>query len=285
MTILIKQFLNWITANKAPKTLENYAHYLGRFLKFTGDVDPSAITLLLIEAFQAHLTEQNFSARTINYHLATVRSLAGFCKRREIRFVNPDCIELPKYINKVAEFLTTEETHTLLDSISTNTALLLRNKALLHLLYSTGMRIGEIYRLNRNDIDLVRKEFTILGKGNRYRLTFLSSDAEYWLKKYLDTRSDDHPALFINYTFRKSDKRLTITMMENIIRTAAQRIWPDRKITCHTLRHSFATDLLHNGAELKAIQELLGHSSIVTTQIYLHYTNVQLGKVYAKFHT
>jgi site-specific recombinase XerD len=284
MTTLITQFLTWVGVSKAPKTLENYAHYLSHFLQYMGNVDYQSVTIKQIEAYHNYLIEQRYSDRTINYHLSALKSLAHFAKRHEIRFVNPDCIELPKYVNRRAEFLTTEEVHQLLDFIPTNTAIHIRNKALLHLLYSTGMRIGEVYRMNVQDIDLVRKEFTILGKGNRYRLTFLSGEAEYWLKKYLDGRDDNHPALFINYTRRPTDKRLTITMMENIVRNYARQIWPDRKITCHTLRHSFATDLLHNGAEIKAVQEMLGHSNIQTTAIYLHYTNTQLGKVYEKCH-
>lgn len=283
MNILIKQFLLFTERQKAKKTLENYTHYMANFLQFVGDINVSDVTVYMIEDYRMWLEkEKTLSDCTVHYHLAALRSFARWCERYDHTFVQADRIELPKYHKKPACFLTTEEMHRLLDSQPVNNLLQARNRALMEFLYSTGLRVGEVYRMDRWDVNLKTHEFTIIGKGNRTRIVFLSDRAEYWMGKYLDMRTDTEKALFIGFT--RCSTRLTTVSMEQIVRDHAKKLF-DKKVTVHTLRHSFATNLLENGADIKAIQEMLGHENIQTTSLYLHLTNSRLRHIHDVCHS
>lgn len=278
MEILVKQFLLYVERYKSLSTLENYTHYLANFVLFARE---RAITNTTPEDFFDWLQAKDYAVNTIGYHLAALKGLAGWCEKYGHPFISPKLITIPKYIRKEAVHLETEDMHTLLASIPTQTLLGLRNRALMEFLYSTGLRIGEVHNLNRSDVNLKTREFTVLGKGGKTRLVFMSNRAEEWMKKYLEARSDSHQALFIG--FRRGSERLTTAMMEAIVREHARKLF-DRKITCHTFRHSFATNLLVNGADIKAVQTLLGHENIQTTSMYLHLTNNRLRHIYDVCH-
>lgn len=276
MSILIKQFISYLERLKSPHTVTNYSLYLSRFLKYIGDKPIADITVSDVGAYHQYLNSTNLCKATISFHIAAIRSLAIFCKKYEIRFLKPSSIEIPKYVSKRVECMSQEEAHSVMDAMPTKTEPELRDKALLELLYSTGMRIGEVYRLNIINVDLKNREFTILGKGNIYRPVFLSERAAFWIKKYINTRADSNPALFISY--KKGINRLSIVSMQRIVRLAAGSL--HRKITPHTFRHTFATNLLINGADIMAVKDMLGHKFLSTTQMYLHYNNSTLHKVF-----
>lgn len=264
-------------------TVINYANYLEHFLTYIGDIPPSAVKMKNIDEYMGWLSSNNYSVSTINYHLTAIRSLAKFADLYDYPFLQPKKILLPKYRAKPAEFLTSEEVHILLNRFDGDDIVDLRNRAFVEFIYSTGMRIGEALKLRKSDVNIHTKQFTIIGKGNRTRIVFLSDDAVLHLSNYLKKRFDDQDCLFASHGRRKQGG-MTRASFELIIRKKAAEVFPGRKITPHTFRHSFATDLLHNGADIKAVQDLLGHSNIQTTQYYLHYTNLQLRHVYDLYH-
>lgn len=300
LSSLIIRFLEHaeIGKNQSPKTIQNYHHYLTRFLNWAGDIDPNNITLEMIHKYRLYLNRysdergRTLSPKTQNYHLIALRAFLKYLTRNDIPCLAPEKIELSQTEKRSVEFLTREELERLFTAIELSGKNGLRDRAILETLFSTGLRVSEITHLNRDQIDLKRKEFMVRGKGRKPRIVFLSDRCAVWLDRYLVTRTDNWKPLFINSGRHRSDedldlhekKRLTEVSIQNIIRKTALKAGIIKRVTPHTLRHSFATNLLFRGADLRSVQDLLGHASITTTQIYTHLTNKQLREVHQRFH-
>lgn len=320
---LIKDFLEYleIERNVSQLTIRNYAHYLGRFWSFLSayplspgvkpvksvkpaDLDSkqrvkaSDITAESIRQYRLYLSryvddhDMTLKRVTQNYHLIALRSFLKYLLKRDIAVVAPEKIDLPKAESHSIQFLEREQIDRLLNMPELSKKEGMRDKAILELLFSTGLRVSELVGLNRDQINFERKEFGVIGKGRRARVVFLSDSAVDWTKRYISTRDDDAPALFIRYAGKKPDdgqdvneaKRLTPRSVQRLVEKYAKKAKLPLKITPHGLRHSFATDLLSGGADLRAIQEMLGHKNVSTTQIYTHVTNPQLKEIHNKFH-
>jgi site-specific recombinase XerD len=301
------QFLEYleIERNRSKLTLRNYDHYLKRFVDFCAGqkvTDPLDIDLELIRSFRLYLnrlTENNKSLKIItqNYHLIALRSFLKYLAKRDIKSLAAEKIELPKTPARTVEFLDTTDIERLIKATDEEKDKLtrLRDRAILEMLFSTGLRISELVSIKRDGINLKRGEFAVRGKGDKMRLVFVSPKAVECLNQYIKERKDNSKALFIRHDAKESVEKqmesmsekvsgLTARTIQRIIKKYAKLAGIMKKITPHTLRHSFATDLLTNGADLRSVQELLGHSSISTTQIYTHLTNKRLRDVYDNFH-
>jgi site-specific recombinase XerD len=296
-----------IEKNQAEKTAENYAHYLKRAEDFFGeDKDVGALNFREVRNFLLHLADlkvrgQKLSVKTRGYHAIALRALFKFLAKRDVDCLAAEKIEVPKSEKRVVEFLTAEELERLFGAVgNVGTSLKpvpirdLRDAAILETLYSTGLRVSELTNLSRNQVDLKRKEFAVTGKGRKTRIVFLTEIAAEKIGKYLNRRTDNLPAVFISHGphSTKGDEivggknvgRLTPWSVANLVRKYSIAAGIVKKVTPHTLRHSFATTLLNNGADLRSVQEMLGHASITTTQIYTHVTNKRLREIHAKFH-
>ena len=291
---LVKDFLEYleIERNVSQLTIRNYAHYLRRFLGFLKGQSPTpqltskAITADSIREYRLYLSRYvdkagiSLKRVTQNYHLIAIRSFLKYCLKRDISVVAPEKIDLPKAESRSIKFLEREQVERLLN-MPDNT----RDKAILEVLFSTGLRVSELTQLNRDQINFDRREFGVIGKGRRPRVVFLSETAAEWLKKYLDGRTDADVACFARTAGMKSDTlRLTPRSVQRLVEKYVKKARLPIKITPHGLRHSFATDLLTGGADLRAIQEMLGHKNVSTTQIYTHITNPQLKEIHTKYH-
>jgi site-specific recombinase XerD len=325
LSALIKDFLEYleIEKNVSQLTIRNYAHYLSRFLAFlssdplspgvkpvksiTGEdvpdphrkiVTPADITSDSIRQYRLFLSryvddhDMTLKRVTQNYHLIALRSFLKYCLKRDIAVVPPEKIDLPKAESRSLKFLEREHVDRLLNMPEISKPEGLRDKAILETLFSTGLRVSELVKLNRDQINFERKEFGVIGKGRRARVVFLSDSAVDWLQRYLKNRDDDSKALFIRYAGKTPDEgellseslRLTARSVQRLVEKYVKKGKLPIKITPHGLRHSFATDLLSGGADLRAIQEMLGHKNVSTTQIYTHITNPQLKEIHHKFH-
>jgi site-specific recombinase XerD len=299
----IRQFLEYceIEKNQSQKTLTNYSHYLERFLEFSKDIELSKIDLNLIKKYRLHLNRYEFrpnkplTVKTQNYHIIALRAFLKYCVKMDWKSLEPEKVELGKTPQRTVEYLARDELQMLFDAVDTSKINGLRNRAILEFLYSTGLRISELVSLNRNQINLDRGEFQIRGKGRKVRIVFLSDRAKRWIKEYLNARTDNFDPLFLNHRRARDKKdeeldtkgeyrRLTEYTIQEMVRVTACRAGIVKKVTPHTLRHSFATELLINGADIRSVQEMLGHASITTTQIYTHITNKKLKEVHNKFH-
>jgi site-specific recombinase XerD len=291
-----------IEKQQSSKTLENYQHYLNRFLNFVDDIEVEKINSDNLVAYRLYLNRfttgegKSLSKKTQNYHLIALRALFKFLIRRDVTVISPDKLELGKNEARAVEFLTPSEVERLLSMSYTDDIIGLRNRAIIQTLYSTGLRISELVGLNIQDVDLDRKEFTVRGKGSKVRPVFLNDKACHYLREYLQAREDNYSPLFITAgrtrnenTIELSDYvlgekfRLTAYTIQEMVKKSALLAGLNKKVTPHTLRHSFATTLLNNGADLRSVQEMLGHASIATTQIYTHVTNRQLRQIHEKF--
>lgn len=283
-----------IGKNCSKKTIENYQHYLNRFIEFVeSDISVSKINLKLIAKYRLFLNRyknennKSLSKKTCNYHLIALRAFLKYLSKNDIKSLAPEKIELGKEEKRTVEALEREELESLFNAPSSKTIKGKRDRAILETLYSTGLRISELTSLDKSKVNLKKQEFMVVGKGKKPRLIFLSDRAVKYLKKYLEARKDDLEPLFIN--FRKKSKnseerRLSAYTIQEMVRTYASQAGIIKKVTPHVLRHTFATQLLMNGADLRSIQELLGHASITTTQIYTHLSNKKLKKVHEQFH-
>ncbi|PIP33027.1 hypothetical protein COV53_03320 [Candidatus Gottesmanbacteria bacterium CG11_big_fil_rev_8_21_14_0_20_37_11] len=300
----ISKFLEYleIERNSSKLTIRNYRHYLNRFLNFSLSLrppvsDPSEITSEVIRSYRLHLSRladhNNLTLKRItqNYHLIALRAILKYMVKNDIKTLHPEKIDLPKAESRSLKFLNRAQMDRLLNmpDISGNQGL--RDKAILELLFSTGLRVSELVRLNCDSVNLDNGEFGVIGKGGRTRVVFLSNSSAEWIKRYLKTRRDKCKALFIRYAGRKLNPpvneeglRLSVRSIQRIVEKYISKSRIPIKITPHGLRHTFATDLLANGADLRAIQEMLGHKNISTTQIYTHVTNPQLKEIHKKFH-
>ncbi len=292
------QFLEYIEIEKGRslKTVENYDHYLSRFLDFIKKDKPEEITDSVVREFRLWLNRQpterhkdkdkTLSKKTQNYYLIAIRAFLKYLARQEIKTLPAERIELAKVNERSLDLITTAELERLLN-VETGTDLKgVRDKAILELLFSTGLRVSELCSLKR-DLDLDSDELSIRGKGGKVRVVFISDDAKKYVRNYLKMRKDMKEALFVHagdeVTGKESDG-LTRRTIERIVKKCAIKAGISKRVTPHTMRHLFATDLLGNGADIRSVQALLGHSSIVTTQIYTHVTDKHLHDIHKKFH-
>jgi site-specific recombinase XerD len=304
LELLITEFLEYLEIQKgcSSLTIRRYRHYLQRFHNWLTENSsvrrPDDITLDLVRRYRlylAHLRTRDgtpLERVTQSYHIVAVRAFLRYLLvQRDIATLSPDKIELPKQGSRSVSFLNSDQMGRLLNSpkISNNAGL--RDRTILETLYSTGLRVSELVSLNRDQVDLERKEFGVKGKGNKLRVVFLSDIAAQWIERYLQARKDDFKPLFIRYSGalnaqKNGEKmRLTARSIERIVSKYAKRAGLPIEATPHTLRHSFATDLLISGADIRSVQEMLGHESIRTTQVYTHVTNRHLREVHKAFHS
>ncbi len=295
-----REFLEYIEIERgrAVKTIENYDHYLTRYFEQMEIRDTSDITEANIREFRLWLNRQPGTAggsmkrRTQNYYLIALRAYLKFLRKRDVEALSPEKIELAKLPERHLDLISPTELGRLLKATDGDDERSLRDKAILELLFSTGLRVSELCGLD-NDLDLTRDEFSVRGKGEKVRVVFLSDAAKAAVGAYLKARKDMEPALFVNIPRRaegstapqKPPHRLTPRAIELLIKTYAAKAGITKKVTPHVMRHSFATDLLSNGADIRSVQQLLGHASINTTQIYTHVTDAHLREVHKKFHS
>ena len=293
-----RQFLEYIEIERgrALNTIENYDHYLNVFLQFLKKDKPNDITDEAVRNFRLWLNRQKVgnngktvSKKTQNYYLIALRAFLKYLARQEIKSLPAERIELAKIGERSLDLITSEELTRLLEAPNGNDIKSLRDKAILELLFSTGLRVSELYSLT-SDINLKSDELSIRGKGEKVRVVFLSEKAKRAVREYLAARKDLSEALFVQAgkeIKKKNDEigPLTKRSVERIIKFYAIKAGISKKVTPHTMRHLFATDLLSNGADLRSVQALLGHSSIITTQIYTHVTDKHLRDVHKKYHS
>jgi site-specific recombinase XerD len=285
-----------IEQNRSQKTIQNYDHYLTRLVDFAGDIDIKDIDAEMIRKWRLWLnrlgtnTSDELGKSTLNYHLIALRSFLKFCAKRNIPALTADKIELARTRRKQVTFLNEDELERMFEQPDLNTLPGLRDRAIMELLFSSGLRVSELTNLDRDHINLKRREFMVRGKGQKDRPIFISEAAATWVQRYLDKREDATRPLFVRYSGTKkvdltgNFHRLTVRSVQRLVARYALLAGITKHVSPHTLRHSFATDLLMNGADLRSVQAMLGHSNISTTQIYTHVTDPHLKEVHEKFH-
>lgn len=288
-----KQFLEYIEIEKgrSVKTVENYDHYLSRFLEHAKVKKPKDITDNTIREFRLWLNRQStgrgsdtLKKKTQNYYLIALRAFLKYLHRRGIESISPERIELAKTPERSLDLISTIELERILKAPGTSDVKGLRDTALLELLFSTGLRVSELCALNQ-DMDLSTDSFSVRGKGDKVRVVFLSPTAKKVIKEYLVKRKDMDDALFVSYgRGQKTPSRMTPRSVERLVKFYAAKAGIGKKVTPHTMRHIFATDLLQNGADLRSVQALLGHANIATTQVYTHVTDRHLQEIHKNFH-
>lgn len=300
---LIERFLKHleIEKNVSRLTIRNYRHYLKRFLHFLQTLSPTpfwAVDLKqeLIRKYRLYLSrfenrrKETLSRRTQGYHVIALRSFLRYLIKQDIKTLEPAKVDIPKSEAHTLTVLEKDQLDRLLSQPNPGKINELRDKTILEVLFSTGLRVAELVGLNRDQINLATKEFGIVGKGRRSRVVFLSDRAAHWVKRYLEARKDDYKPLFIRHSGLKQQQtveamRLTPRSVQRVVTKYVRRAKLPVKATPHTLRHSFATDLLSSGADIRSVQEMLGHKNIATTQVYTHVTNPQLKKVHERYHS
>ncbi len=295
----VRDFLEYVEVDRgrSPLTVRNYQFYLERFVMWAKDPLPADVTTEMIHSFRLYLnrlenrTEGTLKKSTQNYHLIALRSFLKFLVRRDVKTLAPEKIELARQGEREVAFLDHMDLDRLLSSPTNTDAMPIiqqRDKAILELFFSTGMRVSELAGLKRDQINLSRDEFTVRGKGDKTRVVFLSHQARFAVKSYVELRKDDAPFLFVRHDRARGGSKeatpLTPRSIERLVHRYSIAVGISKKVTPHTLRHSFATDLLMNGADLRSVQSMLGHASITTTQLYTHVTNQQLKNVHEAFH-
>lgn len=290
-----------VEKNLSRLTVRNYSHYLRRFnawFKEQGATDLAQLDLDSLRAYRVFLARyideqgRTLSKRTQSYHVIALRSWFKYLIKNDLNVLHPEKIDLPKAESIPMSFIDIEEMERLLSQPDLSSEAGLRDRAILEVLFSTGLRVSELVKLNRDQINLTRKEFGVIGKGRRPRVVFLSDRAADWLERWLATREDMWRAVFIRFSGKKAhpafddeSMRLTSRSVQRLVDKYARQARLTVKLSPHGIRHSFATDLLINGANLRDVQEILGHKNIATTQIYTHVTKSQLKKVYDKRHS
>ena len=300
---LINQFLEYLEIEKncSKLTIRDYRHYLDVFNEWFDTNLPSKslrdLDLTVIRKYRVFLAnktdEKGMTLKRVtqNYYVIALRSFLRFLIKNDYETLEPSKIDLPKTESRSLKFLTKEQIDRLVTSIDTSNERGLRDRAIMELLFSTGLRVSELVKLNHEQINFERREFGVIGKGGKLRLVFVSDRASDWVKRYMDKREDSFKPLFIRYSGAKSEEnkgekmRLTARSVERIVKKYVRLARIPVDATVHTLRHSFATDLLTNGADLRSVQEMLGHKNIATTQIYTHITNPQLKNIHKTFHS
>ena len=309
---LINQFLEYLEVerNVSPLTIRNYGHYLRRLLAWLEGErlgnELSNINTENMRKYRVYLSRfqsggQSLSRKTQSYHIIALRAFLKYLRKNDYETLAPEKLDLPKADSHSPSFLTGEQVERLLSAPTLSTPQGKRDKALLELLFSTGLRVSELVSIDRDKIDVNSREFGIIGKGRRPRVVFVSRRAASWLEEYLKIRDDHYKPLFISERARRqaslirfsgkkdagsSDEamRLTPRSIQRMIKKYAMKIKLPVEVTPHVMRHSFATDLLMAGADIRSVQEMLGHKNISTTQIYTHVTNKQLREVHDAFH-
>lgn len=296
----IVDFLEYLEVERGRslKTAENYHLYLNRLMEFQGDIEVGKINVELVRKWRLWLNRykneagNTLSTMTQSYHLIALRSFLTYCSKRDIETLAPNKIELPKTKHKQVTFLNSDEVLRMVNKISLEDSKGLRDRAIVELLFSSGLRVSELVALNRDHINIKRREFMVRGKGDKDRPVFISAEAARHIENYMETRNDSLKPLFISYrdvTPQHLDttgdfRRLTSRSIQRIVKHYALAAGITKHVSPHTMRHSFATDLLMNGADLRSVQSMLGHSNISTTQVYTHVTDQHLKEVHEKFH-
>ena len=283
---LLREYLNYleIEKNRSPKTRENYEHYLKEFLKFSKIKTAKDITDGIVREFRMTLARRDIKKLTQSYYIIALRNFLKYMAKRDIKTLAAEKIELPRTPSRQIEVLAYEELERLLAAPKKTTLRDLRDRAILETFFSTGLRLSELCNLSRY-VDLKRGELSVRGKGDKLRVVFIADSAREAIKKYLEKRSDAEEKLFVSLD--KAGKvigPITPRAVQRLVVARAKEAGITKKIHAHQLRHSFATDLLMNGADLRSVQALLGHSNISTTQIYTHLTNKELREVHEAFH-
>lgn len=305
---LINDFLEHVEIEKgrSKRTVDNYALYMARFLDLASeglpegkelsakDITPELLRKyrLRLNRFNDNQNKESLSALTQTYHLIALRGFLKYLARRGIKSLDPSLVDLPRATKKQVTFLHYDEIKRLLESIPTDTETGMRDRAIIELLFSGGLRVSELIGLNRDSINLERREFMVRGKGNKDRPIFIDKTTAEHVGDYLAARTDSLPALFLNNSKNQQTldtsgdyRRLSPRSVERIIEKYARLAGITKHVTPHTLRHSFATDLLMNGADLRSVQSMLGHANISTTQIYTHVTDPHLREIHERFHS
>lgn len=302
LTKHINTFLEYleIEKNSSKLTIRNYRFYLNRFSNWFEanypQKDIQDISIDLVRKYRVYLSDyadehgMTLKRITQSYHIIALRSFLRFLIRNDFETLSPEKIDLPKAESHSLKFLGKEHLRELMNAVDISDEKGLRDRAILEMLFSTGLRVSELTRLNRDQVNFTTREFGVIGKGGRARIVFMSDNAVFWLQKYFDAREDTFQPVFIRYAkgvdpINQGERmRLTPRSIERIVGKYVRRAKLPVDATPHTMRHSFATDLLSNGADLRSVQEMLGHKNISTTQIYTHVTNPQLKEVHRKFH-
>lgn len=297
-----EEFLEYLQIERgsSPLTIRNYRHYLNRFLKWMVSEgirqNLKDINQDIVRAYRVYLSGlsdgkgSTLGRRTQGYHVIALRSFLKWLIKNDYQVMSPEKIDLPKLSERQVKFLSGEMVDRLLNAPSLSTIQGKRDKAILEVLFSTGLRVSELTKLDRDKVDLERREFGIIGKGGRARVVFLSTRAAEWVKKYLEARTEHYKPLFIRHKGKVDPSvpdekmRLTPRSVQRMLKKYVRKIKLPVDATPHVLRHSFATDLLMAGADIRSVQEMLGHKNISTTQIYTHVTNKQLRDIHAAFH-
>lgn len=300
---LLIDFLEYLEVerNVSRLTIRNYGHYLRRFiawLKEQNQTSLAAVNQEIIRQYRVYLSRwtdekgQTLAKKTQSFYIIALRSWFKWLVKNDIEVLHPEKIDLPKAESHAMKFLNLEQVERLLSQPQLSSPGGLRDKALLEVMFSTGLRVSELVGLNRDQIDLKRREFGVIGKGRRPRVVFLSDRASEWLGRWLDSREDQWQPVFIRLSRHQEDPlsdgeamRLTTRSVQRLVDHYCRQAKLPIRVSPHGIRHSFATDLLSNGASLRDVQEMLGHKNIATTQIYTHVTKPQLQKVHGQFHS
>ncbi len=299
----IEKYLEYLEVERgsSPLTVRNYRHYLGRFLNWLNEerirLNLKDINPEIVRQFRVHLSrlpgykgQGTMSRKTQGYHAIAIRSFLRWLTKNDFDVMSADKIELPKIAERQVKFLTGEQVERLLNAPTLSNLGGRRDKAILELLYSTGLRVSELCKLNRDMINLERREFGIVGKGGRARVVFLSKRSADWIESYLAERDDHYNPLFIRHKGEPDPAtpdekmRLSCRSIQRMIKKYVRKVKLPVDATPHVMRHSFATDLLMAGADIRSVQEMLGHKNIQTTQIYTHVTHKHLKDVHEAFH-
>lgn len=290
-----------VERNVSRLTIRNYSHYLRRFISwFTaeGHSDLKQLDRDVLRKYRVFLARyvdeqgRTLSKKTQSYHVISLRSWLKWLVKNDLPVLHPEKVDLPKGESTPMKFMMADKILRLLDQPTISTPAGLRDKAMLEVLFSTGLRVSELVGLNRDQIDLERREFGVIGKGRRPRVVFVSERAHHWLVRWLNSREDNWRPVFIHFSGKKvdpyadgEDMRLSSRSVQRLVDSYCRKAKLPVKLSPHGIRHSFATDLLSNGAGLRDVQEMLGHKNIATTQIYTHVTRPQLKKVYDSYHS
>lgn len=295
----IKEFLEYleIERGRSERTVRNYHFYLQRFTDFAKSPAPADISAELVRKYRLYLNRElsgredgQMKKNTQNYHLIALRSFLKYLAKRDVQTLAPEKIELAKQGSRHVSFLEADELKRFMTGPEKDPTIVgYRDKAILELLFSTGLRVSELASLKIDNVNLKNEEFTVLGKGSKHRVVFLSEDAKRAVKAYIMRRKDVAPYLFIRHdrarrTGNSAPQPLTPRSIQRLVDRYARIAGITKAVTPHTLRHTFATDLLRNGADIRSVQSLLGHESITTTQVYTHITDKELKRVYKQFH-
>lgn len=299
----IDQFLEYleIEKNASKLTIRDYRHYLEAFEKWYSSTLPGKslekLDLGIVRKYRVFLANRidekgrTLSKVTQNYYVIALRSFLRFLIKNDVPTLEPSKIDLPKTESRSLKFLEREQVERLVTMPDTTKEEGIRDRTILELLFSTGLRVSELVKLDHKQINIERREFGVIGKGGKGRIVFISDRAAEWIQRYMDARTDVWKPLFIRYSGAVIEldegehMRLTVRSIERIVKKYVQQARLPVDATVHTMRHSFATDLLTNGADLRSVQEMLGHKNIATTQIYTHITNKQLREVHKAFHS